>query len=440
MRVLVLVDGEHHPSVTRWALDAARRRGHEVVAGLLLGGTEKIGAGRPDLGIPLEGSDGDAIDSLRAAIRAHRPDAVLDLSDEPVLDARERLLLASVALAEGTAYLAADLRLDPPETGDPLPVPTLAVIGTGKRTGKTALAGEVARIAADSGHIPVLVAMGRGGPEEPVAVLPGEVDLEHLLGLAAAGEHAASDYLEDALTTGVPTVGTRRAGGGLAGAPYVSDVRRAGELAATMGDLAILEGSGSAVPSVPWDSAVLVAPAGIRPELLVGYLGPYRLLRSDLLVLTMVGNPFDPEGLPTLRSDIARIRADLRIVVVGFDPHPLGDVAGREVFFATTAAPGAAAGQAAALEARAGCRVVGWSARLGDREGLGRDLAEAAPYEVLCTEVKAAAVDVACRAALERGAEVVFVDNRPRVVEGDADLPTLLRETIDLAVERQGKR
>lgn len=154
----------------------------------------------------------------------------------------------------------------------------------------------------------------------------------------------------------------------------------------------------------------------------------------------MVGNPFDPEGLSTLRTRIARIRADLRIVLAAFDPYPLGEVAGRDVFFATTAAPGSAAGQAAALEETAGCRVVGWSARLGDREGLGRDLAEAPPYEVLCTEVKAAAVDVACRTALDRGAEVVFVDNRPRVVEGEADLPTLMREVIDLAVEREGKR
>ncbi len=48
------------------------------------------------------------------------------------------------------------------------------------------------------------------------------------------GQHAASDYLEDALTTGVTTIGARRAGGGLAGAPYATNVREAAELAAAL--------------------------------------------------------------------------------------------------------------------------------------------------------------------------------------------------------------
>ena len=75
--------------------------------------------------------------------------------------------LAAVALVAGIPYVGADFRLDPPEQGPPLPVPTLAVIGTGKRTGKTAVAGSVARLAARRGLDPVVVAMGRGGPPEP---------------------------------------------------------------------------------------------------------------------------------------------------------------------------------------------------------------------------------------------------------------------------------
>jgi hypothetical protein len=35
---------------------------------------------------------------------------------------------------------------------------------------------------------------------------------------------------------------------------------------------------------------------------------------------------------------------------------------------------------------------------------------------------------------------VVFVDNRAVAVEGDTDLPTALRETIDLAGERSAPR
>jgi predicted GTPase len=59
---------------------------------------------------------------------------------------------------------------------------------------------------------------------------------------------------------------------------------------------------------------------------------------------------------------------------------------------------------------------------------------------VLLTELKAAAIDVACRKALERGAEVVFVDNRAVVVEGDTDIHTALRETIEIARQRRAKR
>src|SRR6185295_156314 len=151
----------------------------------------------------------------------------------------------------GLPYLGADFRLDPPFEGPPLAVPSVAVIGTGKRTGKTAIGGEVARTAAAMGRAPIVVAMGRGGPLEPQVAEAGSVTLEHLLELVRAGEHAASDYLEDAVTTGVTTIGARRAGGGLAGRPFATNVRAAAELAvARSPGLVVLEGSGSAIPPV----------------------------------------------------------------------------------------------------------------------------------------------------------------------------------------------
>jgi predicted GTPase len=84
--------------------------------------------------------------------------------------------------------------------------------------------------------------------------------------------------------------------------------------------------------------------------------------------------------------------------------------------------------------------VVGWSDRLADRAGLERDLEGAARYDVLCTELKAAAVDVAADRAMARGADVVFVDNRAVVVEGDTDLSEALSGTIELAEERKSRR
>jgi predicted GTPase len=78
MRTLALVDGEHHPPVTRAALAAAGERGHEVVAALLLGGTEKLPAhaGALDLGVPVRTAGSDPMVALRSAIEELLPEAV----------------------------------------------------------------------------------------------------------------------------------------------------------------------------------------------------------------------------------------------------------------------------------------------------------------------------------------------------------------------------
>ena len=443
MRTLALVDGEHYPPVTRAALEVARERGHEIVAALLVGGTEKLAPGDdpPDLGVPVIVVAEEPRHALLVAIADLSPEVVLDLSDEPVLGYRERMEMIAVALAAGVAYVGPDFRLDPPDHGPPLTVPTLAVIGTGKRTGKTAIAGAVARLAARRGLEPVVVAMGRGGPPEPTVAMAGSIDLDHLVRLAAQGFHASSDYLEDAITTGVTTVGARRAGGGLAGAPYTSNVREAAELAASLGPgLVILEGSGAAIPPLPWDVGILVVPATAPPEYLSGYLGPYRLLRSDLVVVTMAGDPSGSENLSALRSPVRRYLDDAAFIVTDFVPVPLEDIRGKEAFYTTTAPPAVVEGLVRRLEADQGCRVVGWSARLADRAGLVEDLDAVQGYDVLLTELKAAAVDTAVARALDRGAEVVFVDNRAEAVEGSADLDTALGGAIDIALGRAEDR
>jgi cyclic 2,3-diphosphoglycerate synthase len=443
MRTLALVDGEHYPPVTLAALRTAAERGHEVVGALLVGGTEKLAGGDqvPDLGVPVRLVAGDRMLALRSAIADLVPEVVLDLSDEPVLGYRERMELIAVALAAGLPYLGADFRLDPPQHGPALPVPTLAVIGTGKRTGKTAIAGAAARLAARRGLEPVVVAMGRGGPPEPTLAPAGSVDLDHLVRLVAEGHHAASDYLEDAVTTGVATVGARRAGGGLAGAPYVSNVREAAELALSLAPgLVILEGSGSAIPPIPWDAGVLVVPATAPAEYLRGYLGPYRLLLSDVVVATMANDPSGSENLSALRSPVRRYLDDATFIVTDFVPVPLEEIRGKEAFFATTAPPAVVEGLIRRLEADHGCTVVGWSTRLADRAGLVGDLDAVHGYDVLLTELKAAAVDTAVANALDRGAEVVFVDNRAEAVEGSVDLDTALGGAIDIALDRAATR
>lgn len=415
--------------------------GWDVLAALVLAGGDKLDPSRePDLGaVPALVVRGEpAAAALVRAIDELRPDAVLDLSGEPAMADPARMELAAHVLTRGIPYVGPDFRFEPPVVEGALPVPTLTVIGTGKRVGKTAVSAQVARLAAAGGREPAIVAMGRGGPPVPSLTSAADVTPDSLLGIAARGEHAASDYLEDALVAGVPTVGARRVGGGLAGRPFATNLgEAAAEALRARPGMVILEGSGSAVPTIPWDAGVLVAPASISPQELAGGLGAYRILRSDLAVFIMGGGPSaGPEDLSALDSQVRRLRADARVITAELIPVPLADVRGKDAFFATTAPRELAGRLAGMIEETARCRVIGTSARLGDRAGLLEDLREAPPFAVLLTELKASAVDTGMRFANERGAEVVVVDNRPR---GD-DLDAHLRELIELAGARAEAR
>ena len=67
------------------------------------------------------------------------------------------------------------------------------------------------------------------------------------------------------------------------------------------------------------------------------------------------------------------------------------------------------------------------------------DLEGAEDYDVLLTEIKAAAVDVASERAVAAGAQVIFTDNTAVAVDG-TDLPAAFAETLDLARERREQR
>ena len=109
-------------------------------------------------------------------------------------------------------------------------LPSIAVIGTGKRVGKTAVdrppRARCSRATATSSSSRWAAAV-RAEPE--VVETPPTVD--DLLALSRSGRHAASDYLETAAVCGVPTIGCRRAGGGLAGQVFVSNVLEGARLA-----------------------------------------------------------------------------------------------------------------------------------------------------------------------------------------------------------------
>ncbi|MGH8905822.1 MAG: 2,3-diphosphoglycerate synthetase [Egibacteraceae bacterium] len=443
----MLVDGEHYPPVIRAAFAELAAGGTHPVAALFLGGTEKVaGFGAAvDLGVPIEWAGEDTAGQIRRLISAHRADVVVDLSDEPVLDARRRMRLAAHVLHAGVAYEGADFRFTPPPRSLLANRPSVAVIGTSKRTGKTAVCGEVARVAAHQGRTPVIVAMGRGGPEEPVVVpANAKLDTVQLLRIADEGGHAASDFYEDAVTTGVATVGARRCGGGLAGAVSSSTVAAAVQKANELpGDLLLLEGSGAAIPPAHADATLLVVPGDCDPEFVRGYLGAYRVLLADLVVVTMSASPrSSPAQVEAVLGAIRSVSQRVVVVRTILRPVPLGMVSGAKVFFATTAPTPVAAVLAAYLQERYCCEVVATSSRLADRPALRADLERAGAFDVLLVELKAAAVDVAARAASAVGARMVVCDNRPSVVgpaaetEGEETFVGVVTELIELADTR----
>jgi cyclic 2,3-diphosphoglycerate synthetase len=337
-----VIDGEHYPDVVRAAL---RELPYEFTCALLVGATDKLRDETPDYGVPLVADVPEDVD------------VAVDLTDE-----RRPDLVASF-LAAGIPYVGADFRFDPPPL-HPFELPSIAVIGTGKRVGKTAVATHVARLLARDREV-VCVAMGRGGPPEPELV-PTPPTVAELIARSRAGQHAASDYLELAVLAGVPAVGCRRAGGGLAGAPFVSNVLEGARLAATLEpDVVVFDGSGGAVPPIATSARILVG------------RDPFRERISELVLDAL----------------------ELRLT-------PTEPVEGRLAVF--TAAP-------ARTEH---LQPVFVSHDLARRDVLRRQLATL-HADTYLIELKAAAIDVVAEHALERGKRVVLARNE--IVSPDLD-------------------
>ena len=387
----------------------------------LAGGTEKLRGGE-DYGVPV-------VDELEAAIAELEPEVVVDLSDEPVLGPRERFRVASRVLALGLPYVGPDFRFDPPELA-PFPLTSLSVVGTGKRVGKTAVTGHLARLLALDRDV-VVVAMGRGGPPEP-EVAEVRPTLERLLELSREGRHAASDYLETAALAGVVTIGCRRCGGGLAGAPGESNVLAGAALAAEREpDLVVFDGSGASIPPIDTSARVLVTSAAQPIEVVTGYLNTYRILVSDLVVLT---GAEDGSAYEELEHAIVQVK-DVPVVPVVLRPRPAESIIGRRVAYFSTAPAEAHETLARHLREEHGAEVTLVSGNLARRSALLEEM-PSADAEVFLVEIKAAAIDVVAEAAVERGAEVVFADNE-LVPVGVLDLDTQLIRLADSAIARE---
>jgi cyclic 2,3-diphosphoglycerate synthetase len=375
--VIALIDGEHHPSAVR---DALARL--DLAGVVFCGGEEKLGPGSLEdhYGARVETDPEEGLRKL-----APRADAVVDLADEPIVPASRKLRLAALALSLGLAYETPGARLEPPRY-EPVEFdgPKLAVIATGKRTGKTAVAGHWAALLRDEGADPVIVCMGRGGPPEPT-LAEAAPSLEELIALAENGSHAASDYLEDAVIAGVPTVGCRRVGGGFAGVPFESNVPAGAALAGSLEPGAILfEGSGASIPPVETDRTLCILGAG-EPE----PFAEYRVARADLVLAAegAVGPPSGAVPFAMRPEPLEELPDDARVAVFTTGAKKVHGIPD-PILFSTNLA------RRAALN-----------------EELDRAAAERA--DLYLTELKAAAIDTVAVRAREEGARVVFIRNRP---------------------------
>lgn len=428
-----MIDGEHYPPVIKSAIEVLEKQYNYSVAGaVFVGGLEKISEKGEfdDLGCPVV-KDHDPLKAIMDAIEQFKPKMVVDLSDEPVIGYAKRFFYASHVLTKDIPYVGADFWFYPPAFQDVLEKPSLSVIGTGKRVGKTAVAGYICRRLDELGFNPGVIAMGRGGPQAPEMIAGKEIELtpQYLLHLARSGKHAASDYLEDALTSRITAIGCRRCGGGLAGQPFVSNVAAGARLANELDiDFVVLEGSGSALPPVSSDAYILVAGAHQPLDYVAGYFGTYRVLLSDLVVLSMCEPPLaDKSRIKRVDKAIREINPGIKVVHTIFRPKPLQNIEGKEVFLATTS-PASMKGKIVGhLEKSYGARVVGVSTSLSNRKVLRREIESAkGKFTTLLTELKAAAVDVVTSIGLDMGLEVVYMDNLPVTIGGDGELSDLV--------------
>jgi cyclic 2,3-diphosphoglycerate synthetase len=186
-------------------------------------------------------------------------------------------------------------------------------------------------------------------------------------------------------------------------------------------DLVIFEGSGAAMPPIATGRRLLVADAATDLELLIGYLNAYRILVSDLVVLTNA-----EDGSPTDVRDAIKAVKDVPVVATVMRPRPATPVTGRSVALFTTAPRSAHSRLADHLRREHDVDVVHISGNLANREAL-RDELKGIKADVYLIEIKAAAIDVVAATAAERDVECVFVDNQVLPLPGEPDLDAALQ-------------
>lgn len=449
-KMLCLVDGEHYLPVTKSTIEILNNlEDIDVVAMVFIGGTEKLRTNEPEnyakmMGMPVHfGPDENEIpyDLIVEMIQEYDANVVMDLSDEPVLDYSKRFKIATKVIAEGTIYRGPDFEFRPLTEYEIPRKPSLKILGTGKRIGKTAVSAFTARFIDENDYKPCVVVMGRGGPEEPEIVRGDEMEItpQFLMEQSNKGIHAASDHWEDALMSRILTIGCRRCGGGMSGDVFMTNMKKGAEMANKVeSEFIIFEGSGAAIPPVKTNKHIALIGANQPLLNITNFFGPFRINLADLVILTMCEEPMSsPKKIKVIEEFVSEINPNAKIISTVFRPKPLGDIKNKNVLFATTAPDEIKGVLVNHLEEEYGCKVVGTTPHLSNRPFLQADIEKHMENaDVMLTELKAAAVDVATKNSLETGLEVIYCDNIPIPIDDTyPDLNEVILEVVDEAIE-----
>ncbi|MHB1375957.1 MAG: P-loop NTPase family protein [Candidatus Humimicrobiaceae bacterium] len=423
-RLIAIIDGEHYPQITFDAIEVLKKEFPGEFCGIIfLGGTEKIITGNfTDFFNDKVFVIKNFLTDFPAALDRFAPDLVYDLSDEPVVNHRIRMTIASFCFFKKASYMGPDFLFKYEKKLYETKNPSISIIGTGKRIGKTAISSFIAKIFKKNALDVLIVAMGRGGPKDPQLVRGEDIDIspQYLLSLSSKGLHASSDYIEDAMMTRITTIGCRRCGGGFGGKVFLSNVSEGAKLADSLNpDVIILEGSGTSVPEVQTFKTICVVGANQNWDEITGYLGIYRILVSDLVILTNCEKPLATrKEINNLENNIKTINPSANIYRSIFRPEPLGSIENKKVVVAMTAKSIIEDKIKKYIEKKFNCTVAGITFNLSNRPLLKKDLESYADYDTVLTELKAASVDVVTDFALKSGKEIIYMNNICKILSG----------------------
>lgn len=230
----------------------------------------------------------DELYNLKKIMQDNKINIFYDLSDEPVMSPSLRLSMISLVYNSRADYYCGNLFLKGKKENLKVCKPVIKIIGTGKRVGKTTISICLTNYLKEKGYRPLIVALGRGGSLEPCILDPGKINfIEYLHEGIREKRHMASDYIEDAFFTGVPTISARRCGGGLLGEITDTNLEQCLEVAQNEKcDLIVVEGSGSSIPAVDADNTLLVVGVSEHNiDVLSGYCTNNWIMEADLVMI-----------------------------------------------------------------------------------------------------------------------------------------------------------